>query len=221
MLRISLGRLSHLHLKRLYSSKRTIKNCKPGGLPNIDVVIARSDKDIQLWLDKITSKIEKQNAKDGTKKIVKNTQNDTHFSKEKSDNENSKIENIKFVIGLDVEWRPDFQGGGGNKVALVQLSTQTSAILIQMKYIDHYVQSLSTLRKILLSEDIIKVGVGIVEDLIRLEKDHGFKYTTYCDIGAAAKRFDKKISKFGLISLENYYFELDLKKPKSVQMSNW
>jgi hypothetical protein len=83
-----------------------------GGLPNIDVVIARSDRDIQLWLDKIILNIQKQNARDSTKKIIKNTQNDTDFSIEKSDNdENLKIGNVKFVIGLDVEWRP-FHGGG-------------------------------------------------------------------------------------------------------------
>jgi hypothetical protein len=55
---------------------------------------------------------------------------------------------------------------------------------------------------------VLKVGVGIVEDLRKLETDHGFEYTTYCDVGSTAKRFDKKIIKFGLISLENYYFNL-------------
>jgi hypothetical protein len=51
--------------------------------------------------------------------------------------------------------------GVQNKVALVQLSTQTSAILIQMKYIDNQVKSLRTLRKILLSKDIIKVNIYV------------------------------------------------------------
>ena len=47
------------------------------------------------------------------------------------------------VVGFDVEWRPNFNAGGmQNKTALVQLSSHTSALLIQMK--PHPPQSSST-----------------------------------------------------------------------------
>ena len=50
------------------------------------------------------------------------------------DDSNNQSSSSSVVVGFDVEWRPNFSAGGTqNKTALVQLSSHTSALLIQMK----------------------------------------------------------------------------------------
>lgn len=104
------------------------------------------------------------------------------------------------VLGFDIEWRPNFaRGGGQNKVALVQLATAESALLIQMKFAgsgkgDHVPpdvakkRMIATLTRVLNSDHIVKVGVGIAEDLVKLERDFGVSFRNFVDLGLASKR---------------------------------
>jgi hypothetical protein len=71
----------------------------------------------------------------------------------------------QLAVGFDLEW-------GIDKVSLIQISTASSALLIQMNYFTDK-DSQASLIEILNSERILKVGVGILQDLQRLKSDFG------------------------------------------------
>jgi hypothetical protein len=68
-------------------------------------------------------------------------------------------------VGFDIEW-------GIDKVSLTQISTSSSALLIQMNYFTDK-DSQASLIEILNSERVLNVGVGILQDLQRLKSDFG------------------------------------------------
>ena len=116
------------------------------------------------------------------------------------------LENEK-VVGFDVEWRPSFRKGAPqNKIALVQISTVKSCILIQLKHL-RTAESLksklpsapsipSALAEILNSSKYVKVGVGIKEDLDRLRKDWGCTHDgSFIDVGLVGKRLYRERNK--------------------------
>lgn len=77
------------------------------------------------------------------------------------------------VVGFDVEWRPNsINTEPESLISLIQLATDKSAILIQMKHFKT-VESRVTLTKLLNDDGIIKVGVSVLNDLKKLEKDYG------------------------------------------------
>ena len=57
------------------------------------------------------------------------------------------------VLGFDCEWRPKFTPGALNRVALVQLATQNSVVLIQMH---KFASPPAILRQLLLSKNVLK-----------------------------------------------------------------
>ena len=69
-------------------------------------------------------------------------------------------------VGLDVEWKPNKKNQINNKVALIQISTNSSVLLIQMNKLKTIPQPLFDL---IVSKDILKVGVGILDDLAKLK----------------------------------------------------
>jgi hypothetical protein len=114
---------------------------------------------------------------------------------------------LQKVVGFDVEWKPSYFKGIQNKISLVQLATPQSALLIQMKYVEEIPLSLV---EVVSSKDIMKVGVGILEDLQRLEQDFGVPFNNFHDISSAAKRIEPDgRNKTGLAALvERFLGEL-------------
>jgi hypothetical protein len=96
------------------------------------------------------------------------------------------------AIGLDVEWRPTFvaRSNAVNKVAVVQLATDTGVLLVQLRHVAPADAAAvrDALRSVLDSPRVLKVGVAVEGDLQRLQDDHGVAFRRYLDIGAAAKR---------------------------------
>ena len=96
------------------------------------------------------------------------------------------------AIGLDVEWRPTFvaRSNAVNKVAVVQLATDTGVLLVQLRHVAPADAAAvrDALRSVLDSPRVLKVGVAVEGDLQRLSQDHGVAFRRYLDIGAAAKR---------------------------------
>lgn len=63
------------------------------------------------------------------------------------------------VIGFDIEWKPNYvKGMPENKVACVQLSDQTSVIVVQISAMRAVPE---VLVRLLQDTNIAKVGVGI------------------------------------------------------------
>lgn len=77
-----------------------------------------------------------------------------------------------------------------------------------------------SLIRVLGSSRIVKVGVGVLEDLVKMQRDFGTPIGSYQDVGLTAKRV-LKLEKFGLAALTQYLFGKELYKPKKVSWSNW
>ena len=92
-----------------------------------------------------------------------------------------KINNLKiFSLGLDAEWPPTYGKNEKNNVALIQLATPHTAIIIQISQINIVnIKLLLTLEYILECGEIRKVGIGIQDDLIKI-KDSCGKNKSYC-----------------------------------------
>ncbi len=117
------------------------------------------------------------------------------------------------VLGFDTETKPSFKKGPNNNIALMQLSTKDQAFLVRINEIGFPVE----LADVLANENIIKVGVGIRDDLKGLQK-----YTAYHPAGFI--ELQNLVVKFGLenISLKKIAaIILDIRISKSQRVSNW
>ena len=133
------------------------------------------------------------------------------------------------VVGFDVEWRPPFKAGAHNKVALVQLATTSSVMLVQLNRFPDFPEALADIIK---SDRVVKVGVGVLEDLKLLKKDYGVAFSTFHDLGTAAKRLNQRVTAagddsqplpatYGLQSMAKAFLGVDVAKPKRIRMGNW
>ncbi|KAI3874075.1 hypothetical protein MKW92_005829 [Papaver armeniacum] len=75
----------------------------------------------------------------------------------------------KRVIGLDIEWN---SASPTSKVATLQLCSGTRCIIIQLLHLDFIPNSLKSL---LLDRSVNFVGVGITQDIAKLDRDYGLK----------------------------------------------
>ena len=105
-----------------------------------------------------------------------------HYCKNKSDTERiAQLFLGQEVLGFDIEWKPNAQAKDGVKknVSLIQMASEERVALF---HIARYPDSLSTdnyvaptLKAIMESQDITKVGVAIKGDCTRLRRFMGIK----------------------------------------------
>jgi ribonuclease D len=117
------------------------------------------------------------------------------------------------ILGFDTETRPTFKKGALNKVALLQLSTETTAILFRLNKIGLPLE----LTSILSNKNIIKAGVAIDDDLKSLKKLTKFTPNGFIEIQQKVKEFD--IENFGLKKLSGLLLNFNISKTQ--QTSNW
>ncbi len=117
------------------------------------------------------------------------------------------------VIGFDTESRPAFFKGQKFPVSIIQLATQDEAFIFQLKYI-HFE---GRLIELLSNADIIKVGVGVQDDIRRLNDLCKFKAAGFYDLSAEMKK--KGLVQSGARALTARY--LGRKLVKSSQKTNW
>lgn len=117
------------------------------------------------------------------------------------------------VIGFDTETKPAFKKGIFNKVALLQLSTESQAFLIRINKI-----GLSKkLCDILANSDIVKAGVAIHDDIKGLQQLRNFKPGGFVELQDSAK--DLGIQNFSLKKLTA--ITCGFRISKGAQLSNW
>ena len=93
--------------------------------------------------------------------------------------------------------------------------------LYQIKYSPRG-EPLTNLARVMKSTSITKVGVGVLEDLKKLQVQYNIEYGAYWDVAMAARRTIKPpLHKTGLGQLMREFYGVDIPKPKRVQMSNW
>ncbi|CAO3659910.1 unnamed protein product [Umbelopsis ramanniana] len=89
------------------------------------------------------------------------------------------------VFGLDLEWRPTFiKGGKENKTALVQLCNSTSILIIQISRMGVFPHELKGL---LQNRDILKTGVNIKGDALKLYRDFRILTNGLVELGTLAR----------------------------------
>ena len=117
------------------------------------------------------------------------------------------------VVGFDTETRPSFSKGESYLPAILQLATTERAYLFRL---DFY-KPPQELVDFLSNAEILKVGVGILDDLRGLNKLIEFKPDGYIDLARVAKEND--IENFGLRALTAIF--LDKRLLKGAKVTNW
>ena len=92
-----------------------------------------------------------------------------------------------FAVGFDCEWKPVYTSHTKrSKVALVQIATSSSVLIVKMlELLDPLPANLVTL---ISSQEIIKSGVSVYEDLVKMQIDYDIPFGRYVDIGKTTAR---------------------------------
>lgn len=117
------------------------------------------------------------------------------------------------VLGFDTETRPSFTKGESYLPSLLQLSTADYACLIRL----HKVGPLPEIFDLLSNPLIEKVGVGIRDDLLGLQKIRTFQPEGFTDLAAMAK--ERGFENVGLRSLTAMV--LGQRLSKAAKVTNW
>ncbi|XP_026395872.1 Werner Syndrome-like exonuclease [Papaver somniferum] len=127
----------------------------------------------------------------------------------------------KRVISLDIKWN---SASPDSKVATLQLCHESRCIIIQLLHLDLIPNSL---RNLLSDRSITFVGVGITQDIAKLDRDYGFKCWAGNELGALSNRFfgRPKVTQLNcgaeFASTMHKLFELPVGKPVNVARSDW
>ncbi|MDD2964127.1 MAG: 3'-5' exonuclease domain-containing protein 2 [Bacteroidales bacterium] len=117
------------------------------------------------------------------------------------------------ILGFDTETRPSFRKGEYHPVALIQLSTATTVYLFRLNLIGFPVP----LQQLLANQAVIKVGIGLDNDLPELKKLHRFVPAGFVDL-------NKVVTSLGFINTGAKKLTaliLGYRLSKTKQTSNW
>ena len=117
------------------------------------------------------------------------------------------------VLGFDTETRPSFTKGESYTPSLLQLATRDSAFLFRLKFY-HFPDELVSLME---NPDILKVGIGIKDDLHGLGKIVKMKPAGFVDLADEVKK--KGMTSASLRSLTAIF--LGKRLFKKAKTTNW
>ncbi|KAL2501985.1 Werner Syndrome-like exonuclease [Forsythia ovata] len=127
----------------------------------------------------------------------------------------------RLIVGLDVEWRPNFNRNIENPVATLQLCVDRRCLIYQLI---HSPSVPPPLIDFLSNQNYTFVGIGIKADLEKLEEDYGFGYSANAvDLRQlAADTYQmRELKNTGLKSLARFVLGKEVEKPNRVTMSRW
>ncbi len=117
------------------------------------------------------------------------------------------------VVGFDTETRPAFRPGESYLPSIAQFATANAVYLLQVQRPDLF----AAMREILVSADVIKVGVSVADDLRNLRKLFEFDEASVLDLGNVARRHGMKQT--GVRNLAGIF--LGTRIPKGAKTTNW
>ncbi len=117
------------------------------------------------------------------------------------------------LLGFDTEAKPSFKKGEINNVCMIQLSTDTKAYIFRV----HLFEIPDELIQIFESQDIIKAGAAIRDDIKDLQKLRSFIPKSFVEIQDSAKAIGSQ--NFGLKSMAALF--LNFRISKSAKLTNW
>eukprot|EP00250_Pteridium_aquilinum_P015242 c22467_g1_i2 orf=92-1255(+) len=124
------------------------------------------------------------------------------------------------LFGFDLEWKPNRLKSDDNSVALLQICGPSDCLIIQLLYTDVF----PVLLKEFLSNAAKRLGgVGIRQDVNKLERDHNLACQGQVELGilAAEKLQRADLQGTGLKKLVDQVLGMTLVKVKKITMSNW
>ena len=116
-------------------------------------------------------------------------------------------------LGFDTETRPAFKKGQYYDVALVQISTASSVYLIRINKIGFH----PLLRSLFEDEGIMKIGIGILDDLRALNKMNSFDPSSFLDLND----YCKELGYVSIGAKKLSALVLGFRISKKQQTSNW
>ncbi|QHO57393.1 hypothetical protein HN51_011985 [Arachis hypogaea] len=124
------------------------------------------------------------------------------------------------VVGLDVEWRPNYSRYmDNNKSATLQLCIDEKCLILQLFYIDNLTLSL---KNFLMNPNFAFVGVEVGDDISKIRNEYDLNCGAHADIRELAmEKWPGRFRRPGLKDLAKDVVGLSMKKPKHVSMSNW
>lgn len=117
------------------------------------------------------------------------------------------------VIGFDTESRPSFHKGEHHPIALIQLSTERHAYLFRINKLENF----PDLSPLFSDPSIIKVGLGIRDEISTLEKNTAIKCISFVDLEKVARLLG--FHQRGVRALGAFFLRLRISK--AAQKSNW
>jgi ribonuclease D len=133
-------------------------------------------------------------------------------SKEQLENSIQELKKEK-ILGFDTETKPSFAKGVINKVALMQISTESTCYLFRLNKIGLPME----LERLLKNKKIKKIGLSLRDDFSALNKRKVFCPESFVDL-------QKIVANYGIsdLSLQKIYAILFGEKiSKSQRLSNW
>ncbi|XP_024160171.1 Werner Syndrome-like exonuclease isoform X2 [Rosa chinensis] len=124
------------------------------------------------------------------------------------------------IVGLDVEWRPNFNSNSDHPIATLQLCVDHRCLIFQLIHAQNIPQSLFDF---LANGSYKFVGAGIQNDTEKLLLDYDLKVTNTVNLGAlaATKLGRSELKNAGLKGLSKEVLRKELQKSRKVTMSRW
>ncbi len=117
------------------------------------------------------------------------------------------------VLGFDTETRPSFRKGHTNPLALVQLATAERAWLIRLNRLGYH----EALWRLLADDRILKVGIGLQDDLRKLQEIHPLVPGGFVELQEMVREYGIEDASLVKITAQVLGFRVS----KSQQLSNW
>ena len=124
--------------------------------------------------------------------------------------------NSEKILGFDTETRPSFTKGESYPISLVQISTNKTCYLFHSKIIGTF----DCLKKVLESKTIIKIGMGLSDDVKKLKLKHLINLSCTIDVDKWFKKLGKK-HQLGAKQFVANVLQLNLQKSSNASTSNW
>ncbi|KAH0721052.1 hypothetical protein KY290_006678 [Solanum tuberosum] len=122
----------------------------------------------------------------------------------------------RLIVGLDIEWRPTFNRYQHNHpVATLQLCVGRRCLIFQLLYCEYIPDSLT---EFLLNPCYAFVGVGIANDVEKLEEDYMLRVENTVDLRDLA---DYNLRNAGLKTLCQVVLGREMEKPRHVTIGRW
>jgi ribonuclease D len=116
-------------------------------------------------------------------------------------------------VGFDTETRPSFRKGDSHPPCLIQAATARTVYLFRLREpVDFQVPG-----ELVASPGILKVGIGLADDIRALKALHVLEDRSMLDLGTIAKRCG--LTQSGVRNLAGLFLKIRI--PKSIKTSNW